>query len=109
MSIRERLNRDSRQWRPQPDDVLIGIVVHRSEYEGDWGPYPVVTVEDKDGTEWIVPCWRAVLRNEINRQNPKRGDRIGIKYQGKDEQAGYERYKVIVEHRSPLDAPTVQS
>jgi hypothetical protein len=51
-----------------------------------------VTIRSDDG-EFAVHCFHEVLANELARIAPKVGDRIGIKYSGKDRDGGYHRYR----------------
>lgn len=98
MGIIDRLNNPAKRWNPAPGDTLVGKVISKETRDGQWGPYPVLFVVDGSDTEWEVRCSRAVLRRSIDEQGVAAGDEIGIKYFGKDEHGGYERYRVVVEH-----------
>ena len=66
-------------------DKLIGTVVDLDERDSDYGdePYPIVTVETDDGNELACHAFHTVARNELAKQRPVVGERIGIAYHGK--------------------------
>jgi len=82
---------------------------------GDWGDYPVVTVQNDDGIfQWFA--FGTVARNQLEHAAPQPGDKIGIKYQGKKTSGAgneYHNYRVVAEHVgprvafTPTPAPTV--
>jgi len=93
-------------WRPEPDEKIVGTVDSVDEFEGKFGAYPVLTIIEDGGGDVSVHCFHTVLKREVARQRPEPGDRIAIKYFGRDEERGYERYRVIVEKetgKTPID------
>lgn len=96
-SITDRLEKDVAAWRPDPEDKLVGTVVEVDERVSDYGPYPLLIVETEDGDEVAVHAFHTVLKNELARKRPQPGDTIGIVYRGKDEDRGYERYRVVLD------------
>ena len=80
-------------------DKLIGTVVDLDERDSAYGdePYPIVTVETDDGNELAFHAFHTVARNELAKQRPVVGERIGIAYHGKKDGKNYESYRVIVE------------
>jgi hypothetical protein len=54
-----------------------------------------------DGSETVFHGFHTVAKNELARQRPGVGDRIAIKYFGRDEDRGYERYRILVERAKP--------
>jgi len=103
-SIADRLDNFAEAWKPKPGDKLIGVVVDLDERASDYddgSPYPIVTVENDDGQELAFHAFHTVARNELGKQRPQIGDRIGIAYHGKPEGKSYESYRVIVEHAEP--------
>jgi hypothetical protein len=81
-------------WRPAPGDKLVGTVTALSERDGAYGRYPILTLRKADGTPLAVHAFHDVLQNELARIAPKVGDELGIKYEGKDAERGYHRYRV---------------
>jgi hypothetical protein len=83
--LQDRLEANTRAWRPDGDDpdVLVGKIVSVELGQTEYGPYPLVIVEDEaSGEELAVHGFHTVLKNELIRQRPKAGERIGIKYLG---------------------------
>ena len=68
--------------------------------------YPVVTVETGDGQELAFHAFHTVARNELAKQRPVIGDRIGVAYHGKRDGKNYESYRVIVE-RTEAELKTI--
>jgi hypothetical protein len=97
-TLHDRLARDPQGWRPQPGDSLVGTLIDVEERESDYGGvYPMLIIETDDGDEVAVHCFHTVLKNEVARQKPASGDRIGIRYKGRVGDAKYESYRVVVE------------
>ncbi len=92
-------------WRPKNvGDKILGEIVDLSEYDGGYGPYPIVTVKQDDGETLSVHAIHTVLKGELAEHRPKVGDRIGIKYRGMPEGKKYESYKVMFESPGrPID------
>jgi hypothetical protein len=97
-TVEERLDSFAEAWRPEAGDKLIGTVVDLDERDSDFGdePYPIVTVLTDTGDERAFHGFHTVARNELAKQRPKVGERIGIAYHGLSDK-GYERYRIIVE------------
>ncbi|MGH7540178.1 MAG: hypothetical protein ACRELC_04175 [Gemmatimonadota bacterium] len=105
MSVEDRLDRVPTAWRPDEGDRLIGTVVEVGERESRYGgTYPLVVVATDAGEELVVHAYHTVLMDELSQQRPRRGDRIGMAYLGRDAERGYERYRVVVEHGEETDA-----
>jgi hypothetical protein len=107
--IEDRLDRGFPEaWKPAPGDKLVGTVTEVGERDGGFGSYPIIGVLTDAGDEFNCHAYHTVLRNEVAKQRPRVGDRIGIAYHGKkdgekDGEKGYERYRVIVEHAAQPD------
>ncbi|BDG59923.1 hypothetical protein [Caldinitratiruptor microaerophilus] len=102
MDLRELLNQPQPEsWRPEPGGVLVGVVVRIETLATRYGAVPVVTVRPDDGGP-LVAVWasHAVLRRELARRRPQVGQKIGIKYLGKQtgrNGASYQAYTVVTE------------
>jgi hypothetical protein len=86
-------------WRPEKaGDRVAGKVVDIVGLDRGWGVYPCVTLETADGAV-SVHAFHSVLRQELARRRPKRGDDLEVVYAGKKESPGsangYHAYKVI--------------
>ena len=85
MSLEKALDTDyAPAWRPEAGDKLVGEIVGLSERPGyDETPYPIVTVRQDDGTELALHAFHTVIANELAKQRPVVGERIGVKYLGR--------------------------
>jgi len=92
-------------WRPDKDDtdVLIGEVVDITKGTSDYEPYPLLTVRLDDGTEKAVHGFHTVLKNELIRQQPQIGERIGIKYLGEQATKPGSKFKSFIGYRLKID------
>lgn len=90
-------------WRPEVGDVLVGEIL---SYDVGFTPYGEVrTVIVKPETGEKVSLWLSstVLLDLFRRHKPKPGERIGLKYLGKDTKKGYHRYHLIVDRPVETD------
>jgi len=71
-------------WRPEAGDKIAGCVqgVTMGPDFG-YGPYPILTLVDETGAERAVHAMHQILRTELARRRPGRGDEIEITYVGK--------------------------
>jgi hypothetical protein len=73
-------------WDPDEGEQLLGTLVR---YETRFsqkmnGDVRVAVVEDIDSDDtWSVFLSRSVLKNEFDKQSPRPGDTVGIKYHGR--------------------------
>ena len=81
--------------------------------ERDWDEldaylsYPLLCIATDDGESVRVHAFHTVAKRELSRLRPVPGDRIGIKYVGKDEERGYEKYRVVLERPQAEASPKV--
>lgn len=90
-SMRDKLDApDAEGWRPEIGDVVIGIVEEVATGHSDVNDkdYPIVIVEQEDGSRVAVHAFHSVLGREIESLAPSEGDEIGIKYEGQKEPKG---------------------
>lgn len=92
-------------------DLVIGKLVDMAEQDGEFGLTKIIVLEQEDGQRIGVWLSRTVLKNEVTAARPQWGERVGIKYLGKQLKKGgdasksrdhYESYRVKVDR--PLDA-----
>jgi len=95
-SLTDMLDSFPEGWRPQPADKLIGVVIGSETRTTDYGEYPIHTVRTDDGRDVAVHAYHTVLRRELEKLQPRVGDRIGIAYHGPHPTRGYERYRVVL-------------
>lgn len=53
-----------------------------------------------DGQDFAFHAYHTVARSELEKLQPKLGDRIGIAYHGPHPTKGYERYRIIIVRRA---------
>jgi hypothetical protein len=88
-------------WKPEPGDVLVGRVVQYSTAMGRYGPCRTCIIERDEGGRVAVWLSLTVLLDLFKKEKPQVGERIGLKYLGRDEAKGYHRYRLIVDRAEP--------
>jgi hypothetical protein len=85
-------------WKPKDGDILVGFV---DSYDVGHTPFGAVRtcIVTEEATNKKVSLWLSstVLLDLFQRHKPKPGERIGLKYLGKDEDKGYHRYRLLVD------------
>jgi hypothetical protein len=86
-------------WKASPGDKIIGSVIDRDTYEGDFGETAVLTIQVSDpastldgqpletGDEYRVFGYGTVLSRDIAKYDPQIGDLVGIKFVGNAEKS----------------------
>lgn len=69
-------------WRPEPGSMVKGEVISVDMAENQYGPYPVVTVQQEDGEKIALHAFHTVFRNALERARPMPGARIAVRYVG---------------------------
>ncbi len=59
-----------------------------------------------DGIEFVWHGFHTVAKNELARQKPRVGDKLAVKYFGRDAKGAYEKYRVVVVHAEPQEEKT---
>jgi hypothetical protein len=93
-------------WRPEAGEKLVGQIVVISERTGGFGRYPIVTLRQDDGSDLAIHAFHSVLSSRLAEVQPKPGERLGVKYEGKVEGAKqpYHSYKVAIDRpEHPVD------
>jgi hypothetical protein len=104
VTLQDRLAREPEIWRPEPGQSLTGTLVEIEMRPSDFGAdYPVVTLLDADGNEFVFHAFHTTARTELAKLRPEPGDQIGIRYRGKVEgrKNPYESYRILVERAEP--------
>jgi hypothetical protein len=103
-------------WRPKAGDELINVTVTDITMgEGDYQPYPIITVEDESGNKTAIHAFHGVLQREMVKRRPDVGTKFSlIKYLGKKESGGmggegYHVYVVKGAEDKPFSWDQVQS
>ncbi len=83
------------EWKPETGEELFGEIVRGGMAKNQYGPYAYIVVRAEED-EKIVYARRAVLVNELRKQDLRIGDHILIAYDGKHPDKGYHLYRVEV-------------
>lgn len=106
MNLEERLESGNAEaWRPDKEDadLLVGEIVDIDRGQSDYEPYPILTVRKEDGSEVAVHAFHTVLKNELIRQQPNIGERIGIKYLGEQKTKPGSKFSSFIGYRVKVD------
>jgi len=92
-------------WRPVPGEILVGTVEGYDTWEGKYGAVKVAFLRDAAGGALVgVYLSSTVLLEEFRKVRPRVGEKIGIRYLGKDEEKGYHKFKVMIEREMNVEA-----
>jgi hypothetical protein len=99
----------AQMWDPEPGESLLAEVLRYEERTTKVGPCRVAVVREIDtDDEWSVWLSRSVLRNEFDKQEPRPGDKIGLKFHGekstRNGQSTYFLYTLRVIRTSAADS-----
>lgn len=87
-----QVDKDVKGWLPKSGDKLFGKVLEIDTANGDFGEYPLITVETPSGKLVGLHCFHQVLRNEVTKKiNNGRlaiGWDIAVMYKGEGEAKG---------------------
>jgi hypothetical protein len=103
--IATRVETFPQAWKPKVGDKLVGVVDSVEEIDGEYGAYPLLVIHDETrDVDLAFHAFHTVAKAELARKRPVIGDRIAIKYFGRDEEKGYERYRILIERtEQPID------
>lgn len=91
-------------WRPNPGDVIVGVVTDISMGHNEWGSYPIVTVKPDDGEAVAIHAFHTSLMNQFTELQPRQGETIGVAFKGKQRTKDGKRevavYRVKVKGRT---------
>ena len=89
-------------WNPAEGEVLVGRVKSAEVVEGNFGQQTQAVIWDEDtGEDVLVYIGRKSLVEAWEKEAPKVGDRVGIKFHGavkKNDGGVFYIYKVTVDH-----------
>lgn len=91
------LEQGGKGWRPKKGSEVRGILrsVGKgwSDWDFDW--YPILTIEQDDGSLVAVHCFHAVLLNRVMALKPRRGEYVGVKCHGTEKTTDGKRTVVL--------------
>lgn len=84
-------------WKPEPGDELAGKVIAVDRRNGNYGEYPIITLEQDNGERLAFHGYHSVAKRELEDLDPRAGDYMAIKYVGKGQTksgAPFHNYKL---------------
>jgi hypothetical protein len=91
-------------WRPEPGEILVGFVVGYDEGPTSYGPVrTVIIAREEDGQKVTVWLSSTVLLDLFQKQKPRPGERVGVRYLGRDKAKGYHKYHLVIDRPEPVE------
>ena len=91
-------------WRPQPGEVLAGVIDHYTISETPQGPVRTVMVTDVwTGERVRLQLTSTSLLALFAEQQPHPGARIDVHYRGHTPDHGYQRWRLLMDRPETLD------
>lgn len=118
-SLEERMNSTALSWRPgeteedgrDTSNPLYGKFMRMEAATSDFGPYWRMIIEKSDssgvvtGEEVSVALFHTVLKNELAKLQPRVGDLLGLRYDGKKPRPGQQPIQMYTVR---IDRPAAQ-
>jgi hypothetical protein len=91
-------------WRPQPGEVLAGVIDHYTISETPQGLVrTVIVTEERTGEQVSVQLASTSLLALFAQQQPHPGARIDVRYRGHTPDHGYQRWRLRMDRPAPLE------
>lgn len=90
-------------WKPNVDEVLVGEILSYDRGFTPFGEVRTVIIRQESGEKVSLWLSSTVLLDLFRRYEPKVGEKIGLKYLGKDARKGYHRYRLVVDRDEAND------
>ena len=91
-------------WRPQPGEVLAGVIDHYTVSDTPQGPVrTVIVTEERTGEPVRVQLASTSLLALFAEQQPHPGARIDVRYRGHTLDQGYQRWRLVMDCSAPLE------
>jgi hypothetical protein len=91
-------------WRPQPGEVLAGVIDQYTISETPQGPVrTVIVTEELTGERVCLPLASTSLLALFAEQQPHPGARIDVRYRGHTPVDGYQRWRLVMDCPAPLE------
>lgn len=95
-------------WHPETEPVLVGTVLRFTVAPGQHGPCKTAIIQRDDDTRVAVWQNSVVLESLFATEDPKPGEKIGLRYLGKHPEKNYKKFRLIVDRaEAPSPAPHV--
>jgi hypothetical protein len=91
-------------WRPQPGEVLAGVIDHYTISDTPQGPVrTVIVTEERTGEQVSVQLASTSLLALFAQQQPHPGARIDVRYRWHAPDHSYQRWRLRMDRPAPLD------
>ena len=91
-------------WRPQPGEVLAGVIDYYTISDTPQGPVrTVIVTEARTGERVRVQLASTSLLALFAEQQPHPGAQITVRYRWHDPDHGYQRWRLHIDHPAPLE------
>jgi hypothetical protein len=91
-------------WRPQPGEVLAGVIDHYTISDTPQGPVrTVIVTEERTGEQVRVPLASTSLLALFAEQQPHPGARIDVRYRWHAPDHDYQRWRLRMDRPAPLE------
>lgn len=91
-------------WRPQPGDILAGVIDRYTVSDTPQGPVrTVIVMEERTGEPVSVQLASTSLLALFAEQQPHPGARIDVRYRGHTPDDGYQRWRLVMDCSAPLE------
>jgi hypothetical protein len=91
-------------WRPRPGEVLAGVIDRYTISDTPQGPVrTVIVTEEQTGEQVSMQLASTSLLALFAEQQPHPGARIDVRYRGHTPDHGYQRWRLCMDRRAPLE------
>jgi hypothetical protein len=91
-------------WRPQPGEILAGVIDRYTVSETPQGFVRMVIVtEEQTGERVRLPLASTSLLALFAQQQPHPGERMEVRYRWHAPGHGYQRWRLLMDRSEPLD------
>ena len=91
-------------WRPQPGEILAGVIDHYTISDTPQGPVrTVIVTEERTGEQVRVPLASTSLLALFAQQQPHPGARIDLRYRWHAPDQTYQRWRLRMDRPETLD------
>jgi hypothetical protein len=91
-------------WRPQPGEVLAGVIDRYTISETPQGPVrTVIVTEERTGARISLRLASTSLLALFAQYQPQPGERIDVRYRSNAPDHGYQRWRLLIDRPETLD------
>lgn len=93
-------------WKPQVGDYICGRLVRFDSRVTKFGAVQIAVIE-QDGGRGKVGVWTnpTVLRRAFDEHDPRPGDRVAIRYDGRHPEKQYHLFRMVIDRAQPQPQP----